>query len=400
MLYYRYKGRSLQGKLKKGKLKAETEMEAVRHLEQQGVTVFEIKALDSFLYKDIAIGKPIKLRDFVIFLRQFSTLIEAGIPINESVDILAKQTSNKAFAFVLDKIKENLQEGQSLSDAMREHRKYFPELLTRMVHAGEISGNLDEILDNMANYYEKQYALKQKIKTALAYPLMVSVFAIMITIFLLVYIVPIFTDLFASFGETLPIYTVFILKLSTFIQNTWWLLLAFILFLVLVASFLVKSEKTAYKIDAFKLRIPIIGSFIQKSQLTRMTQTLSTLLNSSVPILQSVKITENIVDNRLIAQVLNLSRDALERGQSMAEAMKPHSVIPPMVVQMIAVGERTGSLDKMLHKIADFYEKDLDEASDKLKALIEPLLIIILAIVVGAIVLAIVIPMFTIFELL
>ncbi|MFD2657488.1 type II secretion system F family protein [Gracilibacillus thailandensis] len=390
----------MQGKLKKGKLKAESEKEVIRLLEQDGITVFDIKPLDSFLYKDITIGKPIKLRDFVLFLRQFATLIESGISIIESIQILAKQTGNKAFSQTLMQVAEDLQEGIGLSEAMKEHRAFFPDLLTRMVNAGEISGNLDEILNNMANYYEKQYQLKQKIKTALAYPIFVSIFAIFITLFLLVYIVPIFTDLFASFGEELPIYTSLVLHISEFVKDTWWIMLLLLLLCFLVMKSMMRSGQIAYQIDVIKLKLPIIGPFLQKSQLTRMSQTMSTLLNSSVPILQSVKITEKIVENRLISSVLTKSYVALERGESMASAMQTHSIIPPMVVQMIAVGERTGSLDKMLHKIADFYEKDLDEASDKLKALIEPLLIVILSVIVGSIVLAIVVPMFTIFDML
>ncbi|UOQ47290.1 type II secretion system F family protein [Gracilibacillus caseinilyticus] len=398
MIYYQYRGRTVQGKFKKGKVKAESEKDVIRLMAAEGVTIFEVKPLDSVLYKDITIGKPVKLKEFVIFLRQLATLIESGIPIIDSIEILAEQTSNKAFALVLNAINEDLQEGNGLSEAMSQHSKFFPELLTRMVYAGEVSGNLDEILDNMASYYEKQYALRQKIKTALAYPLFVSIFAVVITLFLLVYIVPIFTNLFSSFGESLPIYTVIVLRISEVIQQIWWALLLLVVLIIVLWKIMMRSESFTFRIDEIKLRLPVIGSFLQKSQITRMSQTLSTLLNSSVPILQSVQITEKIVDNRLIAQVLHNSHHALERGQSMASAMQSHTVIPPMVIQMIAVGERTGSLDKMLFKIADFYEKELDDASDKLKALIEPILIVILAVIVGAIVLAIVIPMFSIFD--
>ncbi|MRH42966.1 type II secretion system F family protein [Aquibacillus halophilus] len=398
MGYFRYKGRTSLGKAKKGKVSAETKNEAVILLKQDGVTVFDIQELNPILYKDIHIGKAISNRDFVIFLRQFATLINAGITLVEATSILEDQTSNKLLKQALAKVQDSLEEGIALSEALAEFPKLFPELLISMIHAGEVSGNLDGILENMAGYYEKQYQLKQKIITALTYPIVVGIIAIFITIFLLAFIVPIFTDMFISFDQEIPAYTAFVVQISEIVQAFWWGIFLVVVLLGVLYKYLQQKPGFAYTFDMAKLRIPVFGSFIQKSLLARLTQTLSSLLNSSVPILQAVEITERVIQNRVIKDVLRKSHSALEEGESMASPMKQHWVFPKLVTQMIAVGEKTGSLDAMLKKVADFYEQELDEASDKLKSLIEPIMIVFLASIVGAIVMAIVIPMFSLFE--
>ncbi|WP_226036527.1 type II secretion system F family protein [Aquibacillus saliphilus] len=398
MAYYRYKGRTRAGKAKRGKINADSSREAITMLKQDGITVFDINELNTVLYQDIHFGKAIKNRDFVIFLRQFATLIDAGITLVEATSILEDQTSNKQLKQALAKIQDYLEEGMALSEALTQFPKLFPELLVSMIHAGEVSGSLDDILDNMASYYEKQYQLKQKIITALTYPIVVGFISIFITIFLLAFIVPIFTDMFLSFGGDIPLYTALVIRISEVVQAFWWVILLIGLLLVAVYKYLQQKPTLAYTFDVAKLRIPVFGGFIQKSLLARMTQTLSSLLNSSVPILQAVEITERVISNRVMKKVLKESHSALEQGESLAGPMQTHWVFPKLVTQMIAVGERTGSLDAMLKKVADFYEQELDEASDKLKSLIEPVMIVFLATIVGAIVMAIVIPMFSIFD--
>lgn len=388
----------MEGKVKKGKITSENEGDALRQLKATGLTVFAIRELNPFLYKEIYIGNPIKNKDFVIFLRQFATLIDAGITLVESVAVLEEQTESKPLKKALQQIKASLEEGVPLSVALEEFPKLFPELLVSMVHAGEVSGNLDEIIDRMATYYEKQYILKQKIKTALTYPIVIGIVAVVITIFLLAVIVPIFTDMFLSFGQDIPAYTQMVLNISSFVQSYWWVLVLAVLLLVVIYKVLERNEETAYYLDVAKLKIPILGKFIQKSLLARMTQTLSSLINSSVPILQAVSITERVLSNRVIKRTLHESKEALERGESLAKPMSEHWVFPRLITQMITVGERTGAVDEMLKKVSQFYEQELEEASDKLKSLIEPIMIIFLSFVVGGIVLSIVIPMFSLFE--
>lgn len=398
MAIYRYQARSRDGKLASGRLESENEQEALLELKQMDLVVFDIRRLNPLLHKDIYFGSPIKNKDFVIFLRQFSTLIDAGITLVDATEILAEQSNSKALREALEEVKEHIEEGEPLSNALGRFPKLFPELLVSMVNAGEVSGRLDEILDRMATYYEKQYQLKQKVITALTYPAVIGVLAALITIFLMVFLVPVFSDMFISFDQELPAYTQLVLNMSEAMGAVWWMLILLIILAVMVVRTLNKQEKFAVIFDTMKLKVPIFGLFIQKAALARMTQTLSSLLNSSVPILEAVMITEKVVENRVIKKVLRDSHKSLEEGESLAAPMEEHWVFPKLITQMIAVGEATGSMDEMLKKVAQFYEEELEEAADKLKALIEPVMIIFLAAVVGAIVLAIVIPMFSLFE--
>ncbi|MCC5895800.1 MAG: type II secretion system F family protein [Alkalibacterium sp.] len=398
MATYAYKAKTGEGKVIKGRLESISKKEAVIELAQMNLIVFEVEPLNSFLYKDIYIGKPLKQKEFVLFLRQFATLMEAGILLIDSIDLLAEQTDSKPLKEALENISVEVKEGIALSESMKKHPKLFPELLVQMIHSGEISGQLEDVLDRMATYFEKQYRIRQKVSTALTYPIVVASFAIIITIFLLVFIVPIFGDLFASFGGDLPLITQVVLSFSGFIQQFWWLFLG--VFVLLGVSFvqIKKRETGAYFLDKLVLRMPVVGSFVQKAVLARMTQTLSSLLNSSVPILQAVEVTSSVVGNRVVKDVLLESKSSLERGESLAKPMEGHWVFPSLIIQMIRVGESSGSLDEMLKKVADVYDQEVEEASDKLQSLIEPVLIIFLAVIVGLIVLSIVVPMFSLFE--
>lgn len=398
MATYAYKAKTSEGKVIKGRLDSTNKKEAVQELSNMNLIVFEVEPLNSLLYKDIYIGKQIKQKEFVLFLRQFATLMEAGILLINSLDLLAEQTDSKALKEALENISVDVKEGIALSEAMEEYPKLFPDLLVQMIRSGEISGQLEDVLDRMATYYEKQYRIKQKVSTALTYPTVVASFAIIITLFLLVFIVPIFGDLFSSFGEDLPLITQVVLNFSAFIQQFWWIFI-FVLGTLLFVFFQTKKrESGAYLLDKLVLKLPIIGSFVQKAVLARMTQTLSSLLNSSVPILQAVDVTSTVVGNKVVEQVLLESKTSLEKGESLAKPMENHWVFPSLIIQMIRVGESSGSLDEMLKRVADVYDQEVEEASDKLQSLIEPVLIIFLAVIVGLIVLSIVVPMFSLFE--
>lgn len=398
MTMYAYKAKTIDGKIMKGKIESPNETEALMELEQLNLIVFNLNTLNSALYQDIYIGKPIKSKDFVLFLRQFSTLIESGILLLDALEILSNQIDNKPLKESLENISNQVREGVALSIAMAKYPKIFPELFVNMIQSGEASGRLDDVLKNMANYYEKQHRLKQKVTTALTYPAVVGGMAILITIFLLVFIVPIFAELFSSFGEELPAYTQMVLNMSQIVQQYWWMLIILCVLLYIVFKELKKREETSFIIDGLLLKIPVVGMFVQKSILARMTQTLSSLLGSSVPILQAVDITTNVMSNRVVKKVLQESKDSLERGESLATPMENHWMFPDLITQMINVGESSGALDEMLHKVAEVYDQELEEASDKLQSLIEPILIVFLAAIVGAIVLSIIIPMFSLFE--
>ena len=398
MATYAYKAKTQEGKTIKGKLDSVTKRSALNELSQMNLTVYNVEPLNSVLYKDITIGSPLKQKDFVLFLRQFSTLMKAGLLLVESVDLLAQQTESKPLKEALEQISAEIKEGVAMSVAMKQYPKLFPDLLVQMIHTGEVSGQLEDVLDRMATYYEKQFRIKQKVSTALTYPIVIASFAMIITIFLLVFIVPIFGDMFASFGEELPAITRVVLGFSEFIQQYWFLFIIPIVILAFTFPQFKKHERTARILDEVSLKIPIIGPFIQKAVLARMTQTLSSLISSSVPILEAVEVTSNVVGNRVVKEVLDKSRSSLEKGESLAKPMEAHWVFPPLIIQMIRVGESSGALDEMLKRVADIYDREVEDASDKLQSLIEPVMIILLAGIVGFIVLSIVIPMFSLFE--
>lgn len=398
MAFFSYKAKSTDGKTVKGKVESKNKKAAIQELSQLDLIVFDVKPINDLLNKDIRIGAPLKQKDFVVFLRQFATLIEAGILLVNATELLAEQTESAALKEALEAITEDIKEGNPLSDSMALYPKLFPELLIQMIRTGEVSGRLEDVLDRMATYYEKQYTLKQKVSTALTYPMVVGTFAILITVFLLLFIVPIFGDMYASMGSELPFITSLVLDLSSFMRRFWWLFFLLIFGMVLVYRQMRKNQSGSYQLDYLSLKIPIIGTFIQKAVLARMTQTLSSLLNSSVPILEAIEVTSEVVGNRVVSDVLLESRSSLERGESLAKPMEGHWVFPALITQMIHVGEESGALDEMLKKVADIYDQEVNEASDKLQALIEPVLIIFLAVIVGLIVLSIVVPMFGLFE--
>jgi type IV pilus assembly protein PilC len=399
MAVFRYVGRDRKGKQKKGKVTAENRREAVVKLKEGGVSVTSIEELKGLLYKELSFGgKKVKNQDLVIYIRQFSTLLKAGITLIEATHILANQTSSKVLKKALLAVAEGLEAGSPYSEAAEVHRKIFPPLFVNMVRAGEAGGNLDEILERMAVYYEKQYSTRQKVKSAMMYPASVGVIAVIIVIFLLSTIVPQFAAMFSSFGGELPLITKIVLQMGETVQRFWWVLLLFVVGIYFGIRYLRSNKKTKYYFDLFLLKIPVFGKLLQKSALARLTRTLSSLFSSSVPILQSITIVEKIVGNEVLARVLKESRTSIEKGQSIAVPMEKHWAFPPMVTHMIIVGEKSGTMDQMLDKVADFYEMEVDTSTDQIKSMIEPLMIVFLSVIVGGIVASIAIPMFKMFE--
>ena len=398
MAVFAYKAKTEEGKVTRGKIEAISKKEALAELGMMDLIVFEVEPLNSFLNTEINLRSGLKPKDFIIFLRQFATLISAGILLVESLDLLAEQTTNPRLKAILEDLSTEVQEGSPLSVSMSKHPAVFPNLLIQMIQSAEVSGRLEEVLEQMANYYEKQYRNKQKVTTAMTYPIVVGVLALVITAFLLIFIVPIFGEMFASFGSELPAITQMVLGLSQWFQKYWVLILVFLLATIFLLRYLSQRDKMAYSFDYLQLKIPIIGMFLQKTILARMTQTLSSLLNSSVPILQALDVTSQVVDNRVVEEVLLAAKKDVEQGESLAKPMEAHWFFPNLIIQMIKVGEASGSLDEMLKKASDIYEQEVEEASEKLQSLIEPLLIVFLSVIVGFIVLSIVIPMFSLFE--
>ncbi|MDG5786863.1 type II secretion system F family protein [Evansella sp. AB-P1] len=399
MPQYQYKGRLKNGMRKEGNISGKSKKHAIQKLREQGIASASLDEVQpTFFNQEIYIGNPVKLQDFVLFLRQFATLLKSGVSIVDSTNILAKQTESKALSGALENIEEELLSGRPFSEAASEQKKIFPPIFVNMVRAGEASGALDESLDQLALQFEKQHETKQKVKSALAYPIIVSIVAVAVVIFLLTSVVPMFASMLSDLGGQLPFITLFVLQASEIISTLWWLIILLILLIVAAIWIIRQKPDTKYYLDYFLLKLPIFGTLLQKAAIARMSRTLSSLFKSSVPILQSLQIVERVIDNEVISRTLRKSRDALEGGQRLTEPMRDNWVFPPLVVQMISIGEETGSLDEMLGKVADFYEKEVEYATDRLKSLIEPLLIVILAAVVGVIVISIIVPMFQIYS--
>ncbi|MGG6431049.1 type II secretion system F family protein [Anoxybacillus sp. D401a] len=399
MAQFRYEARDVHGRVKKGTIVASSRRDVIIKLREQRLKVIDVQEVpQTLLTKEITIGNPVKLQHFVIYLRQFATLLKAGVTIVDATRILAEQTESKALKKALVRIEEQLRSGQPLSVAMTNDSNIFPPLVINMIRAGEASGSIDETLERLADHFEKVHRTRQKIVSALAYPIVVGIIAVIVVIFLLVSVVPTFVSMFADFGAELPAITKFVLRASEVMQTYWWGVILLFIALYILLIVLKRQKVTKYYLDVFMLRMPIFGGMMQKAVLARMTRTLSSLFSSAVPILQALAIVEEVVENEVIARVIRTSRDALERGESLTEPMKRHWAFPPLVTQMIAIGEQTGSLDAMLAKVADFYEAEVEAATDRLKSLIEPLMIVLLAGVVGTIVTSILVPMFDIFN--
>ena len=400
MLMYKYVGRTKKGSLKRGTIEGTSRNDAIQKLRDQGVSPREITETKPTIFnKDLAIGgTTVKNEHFVIYCRQFATLIRAGVTIVEATNILANQTESKGLKKVLAEVEHDIKGGIAFSDAVEKHPKAFPTLFANMIRAGEMTGNLDDTLDRLATYFEKQHSLKKKIQSTLAYPSILSVLIVGVVIFLLIVIIPQFEGIYDSFGGELPAITKFVLNISEMMQKFWWI--GFIIVLLLIGIFIFNyktSKQFNYVVNVTVLKMPIFGKLLQKAAIARMTRTLSSLFSSAVPILDALGIVAKVVNNPVISRVVLEARGSLESGGTLSEPLAAHWVFPPLVHQMTAIGEQTGTLDYMLEKIADFYEEDVDRTVDTLKSLIEPIMIVLLAFVVGFIVLSIMIPMFTVF---
>lgn len=400
MTIYRYVGRTKTGQVIKGKIDATSKKAAIAKLREKGINPREVNQSSSILDKELNFGGgKVKNQDFVIYCRQFATLIRAGVSIVDSTNILSRQTKSKPLKKALEMVEEDIRTGISFSDATKKHPKVFPELFTNMIASAEVSGNMDITLDKLASTFEKQYNLKKKIQSTMTYPLILLVLTIAVAIFMMVFIVPSFTESFESMGAELPTVTIITIKISDWLRNFWWVGLGILVIAMVLFYFLYKNNKKFhYTMNYLLLKFPIFGPLLQKSVIARMVSTLSSLFSSAVPILQSLTIVEKVVGNPVISQVVREARDSLEKGSPLSEPLAKSWLFPPLVTSMISIGESTGSLDYMLEKVAEFYEAEVERNVDTLKSLIEPIMILFLAVIVGGIVAAIFLPMFSLYE--
>ncbi|SDS78446.1 type IV pilus assembly protein PilC [Paenibacillaceae bacterium GAS479] len=398
MAQFLYHVKSGSGKQLKGMLTAMDKSSAVEELRRRGLIVLALEEhRNTLLNMDIYIGNPVKMAHFIVYCRQFATLIRAGVPLVHATDILSQQTESKALRKALRDVHASLLRGSSYSQAAQEHKRIFPVMFTSMIRAGEESGDLEGTLERLATFFEKAHVTREKIKSALTYPVIVGMLAVAAVVYLLKAIVPQFVSMFESMNAELPTITKIVMAMSASLENQWYLWLGGLVLLGAALYALKKTKRGAYALDYVKLKLPVFGKLQQKGAIAQVSRTLSSLYASSVPMLQALQIVEEAVGNRVIAGYLRSSADSLRRGNPLSEPLKQAWVFPPLVTQMIAVGEETGALDEMLAKVADFYEMDVDNTVDRLKSLIEPLLIVFLAGVVGLIVAAIMLPMFSLY---
>ena len=399
MAIFQYEGKLLNGKRKKGRITAVSLREAKDKLRQESILVTDLSELESTgLNKEVNIlPERVKIEHLIMYVRQFATLIRAGVPIVRATSILRVQTESKVLKKTLSQVEDDLKEGIAYSEAIKKHPRVFSNFFSSMALAGETSGNLEEALDQIGLQLQKQYDVKRKVISALTYPLVVSIVAIGVVAFLMVNVVPTFASIFGQLGGELPLITRIVVAVSDFIAAFWWLLLTIAILGVFVFTWMLKRDRERFVIDRLLLKMPIFGPIVTKSQIALLTRSLAVLLQAAVPILTAIEITERIVSNRVIRKGLTEAREMMAQGIPLHEPLMRNSNFPPLMTQMIAVGEESGDLDSMLKEVAEFYETEVETTTDRLKSIIEPLLIVVLASVVGVIVISIVVPMFQIY---
>ncbi len=388
-----WKGRTTNGQTVSGELEAPSKQAAITDLRKRRIVIESIHGKSREIRLPM-FKKGVKVKDLSIFTRQFSTMVNAGLPLVQCLDILGKQTEHPIFRKAILDVMSDVEGGATLAEGLGKHKSIWSDLYCNMVDAGEQGGILDVILQRLAVYLEKADALQRKVKSAMTYPTIVMVVAGGATIFMLMFVIPVFAKMFSDFGGELPAPTRIVMGLSGFLRTWWWLLAGLGVGSVVAYKAARKNYKASRAIDAFMLKIPIVGNVLRKGGVARFTRTLGTLVSSGVPILQGLEITAKTAGNLIITEAIQSTRESISQGDTISEPLRRCDVFPPMVVQMIAVGEQTGALDEMLNKIADFYDDEVDTAVEQLTAAIEPIMIVVMGALVGGMLVAMYLPMF------
>jgi type IV pilus assembly protein PilC len=381
------------GQILKGQLDVATRDDVIAHLRRSRMTPVTVREAPTAI-KLPAFGKGVTTRDVVIFTRQFATMINAGLPLVQSLSILANQTENKVLKEVTKQVVYDVEAGNTLADALRKHPKAFSDLYVNMVAAGEAGGILDTILLRLATFLEKNDALVRKVKGAMIYPGVIMSVAVAAIAILLVFVIPTFQEMFASVNLELPLPTRIVINASSFLTHWWWAIILVAVGAVFAVRQYYATADGRKQIDRALLNAPILGDVLRKSAVSRFTRTLGTLISSGVSILDGLEITAKTAGNRIIHDAVMQSRQSIAGGETIAGPLEQSGVFPPMVISMVAVGEQTGGLDEMLSKIADFYDEEVDVAVSAMMAMMEPLMIVVLGVVVGGMVVAMYLPIF------
>jgi type IV pilus assembly protein PilC len=395
MPVYKWVAETRKGRVLKGELEAADERIARLQLKRRNLNVKKLKAKPKDLFENVTFMQPkVTRKDVVIFTRQFSTMIDAGLPLVQGLTVLTDQADNKTFKNILKGITKDVEGGSTLAEALKKHPKVFDDLYVNLVAAGEVGGVLDTVLQRLATYIEKAEKLRSRIKGAMIYPAVVVAIAIIVLAVILIFVIPVFEEMFKSVGSALPLPTQFVVNLSRFVKsNVHYLIGAFIL-LGALFRFYRRSEGGRKRTDALLLKLPVFGPLLKKVAVARFTRTLSTMMSSGVPILDALEIVAKTSGNMVLEEVIYEVRASIAEGQTIAEPLSETGIFPAMVVQMISVGEATGALDTMLEKIADFYDDEVDAAVEALTSMLEPLLMVFLGGTIGGMVIAMYLPIF------
>jgi len=390
-----WKGVNKKGKKKKGEMEADNENFVRLTLRRQGIEPTKIKPKPKDLFENIKFLQPkVGEKEIVVMTRQFATMIDAGLPLVQCLEILYSQQENRTFKKILKDIKASVEEGSTFADALKQHPEVFDDLFVNLVAAGEVGGILDIILNRLAAYIEKAAKLKRKVKGAMTYPIVVMVIAVLVVAIILIFVIPVFQSMFADFGKALPIPTQIVVNISEFVKS-------YILYMIVALGVLAFAYRRFYRtergralVDQLVLRVPVFGMLIRKVAVAKFTRTLGTMISSGVPILDSLDIVASTAGNKTIEDAIRETRQSISEGRTIAEPLADSEVFPSMVVQMISVGEATGALDTMLGKIADFYDDEVDAAVEALTAMLEPFMMVFLGGTIGGLVVSMYLPVF------
>jgi type IV pilus assembly protein PilC len=399
MKKFSYSVKDKGGRTLKGEIEAQDKQQALASLREKGMLVVRLEETAQRKAFSLKSGKSKKtakvpMDELVLFTRQMATMVASGITIVTALDTLAEQVDNEGFKFVLRDIKESVNTGSSLSEAMARHKQVFFGYFINMIRAGESSGMLDDVLERVATYLEKTSALQKKIKSAMIYPSVVTSMAIAITLVMILKVIPVFEDMFAGFGAALPAPTQFLINVSHFMQEFFWVFAILVTGLFFALKYYAGTDNGRKTIDGLQLNLPVFGPLLRKVAISKFTRTLSTLVKSGVPILTALEIVSRTSGNVVVEGAVKKVRESVQEGESIADPLEKSGIFPPLVTRMVDVGEKSGELENMLSKIADFYDEQVDTAVDGLTSLIEPLIIAFLGIVIGGIVLCMFLPVF------
>jgi type IV pilus assembly protein PilC len=396
MPIWNWEGRTRSGELKKGVIEADSEKDAHFKLRQQEIQPDKLKKQSELKFKMDFLAPSVKRQDIVVFVRQFATMIDAGLPLVQCLELIAGQQSNRTFKAVLTDIKDTVGGGSTFAQALKRHPKVFDTLFVNLVAAGEVGGILDTILNRLASYIEKNAKLARQVKSAMAYPIGITIVAFIVIFVLLKFVIPSFEKMFTNMGGDLPGLTKIVIGLSRWVGSYWYLIFIGIGGLIFLFRYIVSTDKGRFTFDQIMLKSPLFGPLLKKVAVARFTRTMGTMLSSGVPIIEALEIVSKASGNRVIEDALLEVREKVAEGSQMADPLEKTKLFPNMVVQMIAVGETTGAMDVMLTKIADFYDDEVEATVNGMTSLMEPLMMVILGGIVGTILVAMYLPIFTI----